>query len=210
MIPSGGPETQHARPFDIAGVDAIAQSHVGVAARANIAHGGEAGAHGQARVLGAGDGFARDGNAESLIPVLLGSPVRCVCTSIKPGRQVAFERSIGADAAGRRRRSRRTYRGYRAVRVEDDDLVREHTAGTNVQKLAAAHSTRSRIGKGRRRPYSKSKQRISRVLRISVLPIKSSSNPVQRHCRIHRERSLKTKRKNTIRSAEHGAVECAA
>ena len=35
---------QHARSFDLAGIDAVAQGDVGVAAGADVADGGEAGA----------------------------------------------------------------------------------------------------------------------------------------------------------------------
>ena len=41
--------------------------NIGVAGGADVAHGSETGAHGEARVLGARESLARNGNAESLI-----------------------------------------------------------------------------------------------------------------------------------------------
>jgi len=60
---------EHARAFDLAGVDAVAQGDVGEAAGANVANGGESGAESKTGVFDAGDGFARDGNAEALVAI---------------------------------------------------------------------------------------------------------------------------------------------
>ena len=63
----------------------------------------------------------------------------CVCTSIKPGRQVAEERSIAETPAG----SFVDAAGPTAVIasgvVEDDDLIGEHVARSDVEQLAATH-----------------------------------------------------------------------
>ncbi len=57
----------HAGPLDIASINRISKSNIGVAGGADVAHGSETSAHGEARVLGAGESLARNGNAESLI-----------------------------------------------------------------------------------------------------------------------------------------------
>src|SRR6266403_1531905 len=55
----------HARTFDVAGVDGIAEGNIRVTASADVPNGGEAGAQRKPRVLHPGNGFARNRNAEA-------------------------------------------------------------------------------------------------------------------------------------------------
>ena len=65
----------------------------------------------------------------------------CVCTSIKPGRQVAEERSIAETPAGSFVLAVGPTACDRSGVVEDDDLIGEHVARSDVEQLAATHRT---------------------------------------------------------------------
>src|SRR5437879_4934098 len=67
---------------------------------ADVADCGETGAECKARIFCADNGLARNRNPEARITMVAGSPVRCVCTSIRPGRHVLFERSIAMTPLG--------------------------------------------------------------------------------------------------------------
>src|SRR5260370_635488 len=126
-----------------------ASLYCGVRARADVAHGGEAGAQGESVIFGAGNGFARNRNAEPLIAAAVGIS-RKVCVHIDQTREARGARKIDRDCPTRRRSGcRRTHRGNRAIRVEHDDLVREHPSGPHIQQFPAAYRPRS--GKGKRR-----------------------------------------------------------
>jgi hypothetical protein len=137
------PGDLHARPFDFAVVDAIADGHIGVTAGADIANGGETRAERNARVLDAGDSFPRDGNPEALIASGggVGGDVRVdidQAWKTRCGRKVErrnsgwqFGCASGAD------------RSDGAALIEDDDLIGEHVAAANVEKFSATDSARS-------------------------------------------------------------------
>src|SRR6266446_3718293 len=111
----------------------VSRTNIGVAARADVAHGGEAGAQGESRIFGAGNGFARNRNAEPLIAAAVGIS-RKVRVHIDQTREARGARKIDRDCPTRRRSGcRRTHRGNRAIRVEHDDLVREHPSGPHIQ-----------------------------------------------------------------------------
>ncbi len=77
-VAAGGSErvnrNQHARPGNISGVDGIAQPNVDEIGRADIAHRGEAGHHGLARVRGGANRFLgnRPLQGEQRIAVVIG------------------------------------------------------------------------------------------------------------------------------------------
>jgi hypothetical protein len=85
-------------------------------------------------------------------------------------------------------------------------LIGEHPARTNVQKLAAAHGTRGRVAKGRRDHDSKRKAKSQQSSAHPVSPGFPSIRMPQGIAGYIEKRSLQTKRKNTIRSAERGVL----
>jgi len=64
------PGNEHAGTFDVASVDTIAQSNIAKSTCADIADGGEASLDGEACVFRASDGFAGNGNAQTLVAVV--------------------------------------------------------------------------------------------------------------------------------------------
>ena len=58
---------EHARAGDVAGVDRVAQGHVGEAVGADVADGGESGEQSEAGVFRADQGLARDGNGQRIV-----------------------------------------------------------------------------------------------------------------------------------------------
>ena len=66
----GGPLTSMRGPGNLAGVDGVAQSNVGVAAGADVADGGESGFDSDLGILCAGKRFRRDGDAELFVSEL--------------------------------------------------------------------------------------------------------------------------------------------
>ena len=128
---------EHARTFDVAGVDAIAQGDVGVVAGADIADGGESGVHGEARVLGADDGFTWHRDAQARVATAHGIAGE-VRVHVDQAGEAGRRGEIDGGASGGKRGTCWADCGDRAIGVEHDDLIFEEFAGAHVEELAAA------------------------------------------------------------------------
>ncbi len=133
-----GAGDEHARSGHVAGVDRIAQRDIGEAAiDAHIAHGGEAGAHGVARVFRADEGVAcrvalqrRAGVGHLAFVGEMGVHVH-QARHHRIGRPVEHVRARG----GRRPRRDRDD----AAVLDRHRLVGEHAAAVDVEQVAGAH-----------------------------------------------------------------------
>ena len=106
-----GAGDEHARPGHVAGVDRVAQGDVGEAAvDADVAHGGEAGAHGVAGIPRADEGIARRGALQRRgrrRRTGLRRPGACACPSGRAARCSATSRGPWRRRRPRRRTARR-------------------------------------------------------------------------------------------------------
>ena len=129
---------EHARPGHVAGVDRIAQGDIGEAAiDADIAHGGEAGAHGIAGVPRADEGIARRGALQRRAGVGGLALVGEVRVQVHQARQHGVARPVEhlgiADGGGRVRLDTGD-----ALAFDADRLVGEHLAVVDVDQVAGA------------------------------------------------------------------------
>ena len=136
------PRGAHARPFDLALVDAVAQRDVRVAVRAHVAHRGEAGAQREPRILGAADGGARDRDAERPVAVVRGVAGEVRVRVNQPRQASAVPEVEWRDS----RRGSGADRRDHAIVIERHHLVFQRAAALDIEQLAAAH----RAGCGKR------------------------------------------------------------
>jgi len=132
---------EHARTLDFPSVDAIANGNIRKAACPDIANSSEPSVERDAGVLHAGDGFARSGNAQTLIAIgaRIGGDVRVhVNQAWKTSRRGKI---YCRDTCGQLCRRCGPHCYDRSGVVEDDDLIREHVTRSDVEQLAAAHGT---------------------------------------------------------------------
>ena len=139
------PADQHARPWDVAGIDGVAQGNVGVIEVANIAHRGESGFQRDLRIVGADQRMRGARKSPSIDSRSWDSCVRWVCASIRPGKTVLSERSMTVAAAV----SPPLAPTADDLPVLDDDrLVGQHLAGANVEHVAGVNDGARRRGRG--------------------------------------------------------------
>jgi len=98
----------HARTLDVASVNTIAESDIGVAARADVADGGKAGAKGEASVLHACDSFPWNGNAEACVAVARGFTGKMSVDIDQPRETRGIRKINRGDAVQELRRRRGT------------------------------------------------------------------------------------------------------
>ena len=128
----------HARAFDVAIVDGVAESDVGETSCADVADGGKTGAQSQAGIFDAGDGFARNGDAEACVTVGGGIGGEMCVDVNKAGETGGGGKIDGRETSGKFCGGSGADGEDGPEIVEDDDLIGERMAGADVEEFAAA------------------------------------------------------------------------
>ena len=167
MVESGVAGDEHARARDQPLVDRALEREAGGAGRAEVAHGGEAGAQGGERVVGADQGQIIVG-VDRLAPEgAARHAMRWTWASIRPGRTVRPERSISRAPGGRRVEARRR----RAVMRPSTMVIVEGP----LDRAATASAIRwpawtTMVSARGRAPATSSRRRASRRASIGRIP----------------------------------------
>ena len=144
----------HARTFDVAGVDGIAQRDVRVTARSDVSNRGEAGTQRKPCVLDPGNGFARNRNAETGIPA--GNGIRSeMGVNVNQTGEAGGVRKINGHDAAREFRGRKGADGdNRSAVIEHNGLIGQNFSGANVEQLPAANGSRRSLSDSGQEEYA--------------------------------------------------------